>query len=172
MAKREHTKGSLPFEFVALPKAVIRSIEWQSLPHSAMRLAIDLMGQYTGTNNGRLCPAFVAMEKCGWKSKRTLIDAKRALLGASFVVLTRTGHPPRTAEWIAFTWWKLDYEPSMEVNPKHFPYLNFIKLERIDPNEGRGKPPEKLHSVVQKLHLEPSNKALGGAETVLQGAKA
>jgi hypothetical protein len=169
MAKRDHTKGSLPFEFAALPKAVIRSLEWQSLPHSAKGLAIDLMGQYTGKNNGRLCPSFVVMEQCGWKSKRTLIDARRALLECSFVVLTRKGHAPRTADWIAFTWWPLNHEKSMDVDPRYFPYLNFASMVRIDPNEGRVKPPKKLDSVVQKLHLEPSNKASGDVETAPRG---
>ncbi|SDX63118.1 hypothetical protein SAMN04515617_105152 [Collimonas sp. OK242] len=94
MTKHNHVKGALPFHFVAIPMDVIRSAAWQSLPPNAVVLAIALMGQYTGKNNGRLCPAFVVMERCGWTSKRTLINAKRALLECPFVVLTRKGHPP------------------------------------------------------------------------------
>jgi hypothetical protein len=160
MAKRDHQKGSIPYQFAAMPMDVIRSPEWQALPHSARSLAIDLMAQYTGKNNGRLCPAFTVMERCGWTSKTTLIAAKRALLEAQFVVLTRKGHPPRTAEWIAFTWWQLNYEPSMDIDPKRFPYLSFVKLSRIDPNEGRGPAP----SVVRKLDRYTGKQAPGGTE--------
>jgi hypothetical protein len=137
MSKTDHRKGMLPFPFVAIPVEIIRSAEWQSLPHSARALAIDLMSQYTGKNNGRLCPAFTVMARCGWTSKDTLANAKRALLACSFVVCTRKGHPPRTAEWIGFTWWKLDYDKSMDIDPKRFPYLSFKKMKRLDPNEGR-----------------------------------
>ncbi|MGZ9712989.1 hypothetical protein ACXX82_19545 [Glaciimonas sp. GNP009] len=164
MAKRDYTKGSISYGFVPLPKDIIQSPEWQALPPSAVKLAIDLMGQYTGKNNGRLCPSFVAMEKSGWTSKHTLIAAKRALLDCSFVVLARLGHAPRTADWIAFTWWKLDFEKSMDIDPAKFPYLNFVKMGHA--NIGKD---QKLHSVVQKLHLEHQKKASGGAETAPQG---
>jgi hypothetical protein len=140
MSKRDHRKGMLPFRFVALPIEVIQSAEWQKLPHSARALAIDLMCQYTGKNNGRLCPGFPVMQKHGWKSKETLARAKKALLKCSFVIQTRLGHAPSTAEWIGFTWWKLDYDKSMDINPRCFPYLNFVSVERLDPNEGRVKP--------------------------------
>jgi hypothetical protein len=146
MAARDYKKGAIKFQFVALPMQVIRSDEWQALSRSAKALAIDLMGQYSGRNNGRLSPSFVVMERCGWTSKATLIAAKRALLDCSFVMLARKGHPPRTAEWVAFTWWELNYEKSMDIDPKRFPYLNFIKMERIDPNNGRGKSLEKIRS--------------------------
>ena len=150
MAKCDYKKGVYSFPFVAIPKEIIISAEWQNLPNAAKALAIDLMVQYTGKNNGRLCPAFGVMQRCGWKSKTTLVNAKRALLECSFVVLTRKGHPPHTAEWIGFTWWELDYLKSMDIDPKKFPYMNFVKIERIDPNPGRGKPQEKSISVVQK----------------------
>jgi hypothetical protein len=172
MAKRDHAKGALPFAFAAMPLAVIRSAEWQALPHAARALAVDLMAQYTGKNNGRLCPAFTVMERCGWASRTTLVQAKRALLECSFVVLARKGHPPRTAEWIAFTWWKLDYEPSMDLDPKQFGYLNFVKLERTDPNPGRKESSMKTDCVVQKLDRCGPKQAPGGPETGPMGVAA
>ncbi|MGB7194889.1 MAG: hypothetical protein WBD81_15660 [Collimonas pratensis] len=152
MAKRDHAKGSLPYRFIAIPMDIIRSSEWNALPPNAVKLAIDLMSQYTGKNNGRLCPSFTVMKECGWKSSKTLVDAKRALLECSFVVLSRKGHPPSTAEWLAFTWWKLDYEKSMDVDPRHFPYLNFVKLVKADLNINVENPLKKLNPVVQKLN--------------------
>jgi hypothetical protein len=158
MRKRDYTKGSIPYSFIAMPTAVIQSPEWQALPPNAVKLAIDLMGQYTGKNNGRLSPSFVAMKKCGWSSKTTLVAAKKVLLEYPCVVLTRVGHAPRTAEWIAFTWWPLHYDKSMDIDPRSFPYLNFFKLVTAAPVV-----PKKI-SEVQKMDRYPPKTATGGPE--------
>ena len=152
MARADHRKGGLPYQFIAIPKAILASQEWQQLPAHARVLAIDLMAQYTGKNNGRLCPAWEVMRRCGWKSTHTLIAAKRALLECSFATLTRQGHPPRTPDWIAFTWWKLDFERSMDVEARKFEYLNFLKLPTAN-------------SVLQKLHQSAPKSIPGPAET-------
>jgi len=144
MSKREHRKGSLTYKFVAVPHAILEGKEWSDLGFSARALVMALAAQYTGKNNGRLTPAFEALRKQGWTSKGTVIRAKKQLLElTTFTVQTRKGHAPSTAEWLAFTWWKLDYQPSMEVDPAAFHrtfYLNFqksIDQARIDPNQGR-----------------------------------
>lgn len=139
MARNDHRKGKLPFKFIAIPRLILDSHEWHKLPPNAIKLALDLAAQYTGKNNGRLTPAWEAMQRRGWVSKGTLNRAKSALLEASFVVLTRKGHAPSTAEWIGLTWWKLDHHLSMDIGPKGLPYLNFapVQLARIDPNVGR-----------------------------------
>lgn len=137
----KYKKGQLPYEFVAIPKDVLLSPEWQALGPSAMRLALDLMAQYTGKNNGRLCAAWEALKRQGWRSETTLIKAKRELLECSFVVHTRQGRAPNVAEWVAFTWWKLDWERSMDIEPRGFPYLNFMRLTA----------PAKTLSALQKL---------------------
>ena len=132
MAKRDFRKGSLPFEFIPLPKAVLLMREFTELPSSAKALLLDLAAQYSGKNNGKLCPSWEVMKRSGWVSKGTLQRARDALLKAPFVVLTRKGHPPRTVDWIAFTWWKLDFDPrAMDawIDPRRFPYLNFVRLE-------------------------------------------
>jgi hypothetical protein len=136
MGRRDHAKGSLPFPFVAIPREVLAMTEFQMLPSSAKALMLDLMAQYTGKNNGRLCPAFEVMQRSGWTSKTTLIRAKEALSGATFVVRTRKGHAPRTTDWFGFTWWRLDYDKSMDIDPRTFPHLNFMRVGR-DPNTGR-----------------------------------
>lgn len=137
MARSEYRKGGLPFEFVPIPKDVLRSQEWHDLPPNVVVLVLDLALQYTGRNNGRLCPSFEAMQRVGWKSEKTLIRAKHVLLECSFVVHTRKGHLPRTADWVGFTWWRLDWEKSMDIEPRGFPFLNFVTVDRIDPNPGR-----------------------------------
>lgn len=145
MAKSDFRPGTIKYEFIAIPKVILRSLQWQQLPHSSRALALDLAAQYTGKNNGRLTTSIEAMARCGWTSKGTLIRAKKHLQECDFIVRTRKGHAPRTAEWFGFTWWKIDFERSMDIDPKYFPYLNFMNLEsaRIDPNIGREASPKK-----------------------------
>ena len=164
MSKSDHRKGSLPFQFLALPKDVLLSAEFQALQASSKALMLDLMGQYTGKNNGRLCPSFEVMQRSGWKSKTTLIRAKVALLDCSFVALTRKGHAPRTAEWIGFTWWKLDQHPSMDITHKEFLYLNFTKVVMKDPNTGRENA-NRNNFEVQKLDRTPFKRVSGCPES-------
>lgn len=169
MARSNFRKGALPFEFVPMPKLILASMEWQSLPFGARALVLDLASQYTGKNNGRLTPAWEAMQRCGWTSKGTLMRAKAALLNTSFVVLTRKGHAPRTAEWVALTWWKLDFHESMDVSPRAFPYLNFktVELARIDPNVGRNRPAAKPFMRSRNETDGPLKAGLRGPETRL-----
>lgn len=164
MAKNDFKKGAIPYLFLPLPKDVLLSAEYQALPFSSKALILDLMGQYTGKNNGRLCPAFEVMQRSGWASKTTLIRAKVALLECSFVMLTRKGHAPRTAEWIGFTWWKLNYMEGMDINPRDFHYLNFVSVAMKDPNTGRDQA-KRNNFDVQKLDRYPANMALRGTET-------
>jgi len=139
MAKHNYRKGAIPYLFIALPRQVVASLEWQALSHRARSLAVDLMNQYNGKNNGRLCPGFEAMRNSNWTSKDQLIKAKRELLTTRFCIQTRMGHAPRTAEWLGFTWWPLNWDESMDVSRTTWPFMNFVDIEqaRIDPNEGR-----------------------------------
>jgi hypothetical protein len=166
MAKNSYKKGQISYPFVPIPKAVLTGPEWQKLPHSARALALDLAAQYTGRNNGRLTAAFEAMRRVGWTSKGTLQRAKVALQDATFVMLTRKGHAPRTAEWFGFTWWRLDYESSMDVDPRLFPYLNFMMgAPRLDPNVGRASA-SGPRFVMSKNRTDASrNCPPGGAES-------
>ncbi len=139
-AKKRKDK-EIPYAFVALPKAVLHSEEFRRLPSSAKALLLELASQYTGRNNGRLTPSWTALQKAGWVSNNTVLNAKKELLNCPFVVLTRKGHPPRTCDWIAFTWWKLDWTNDMDIQPRECPYLNFPipRPQSIDPNVGRSK---------------------------------
>jgi len=168
VAKRDYQRDKLDFTFVPLPFDVIQSDEWRSLPPNAIRLAIDLMSQYTGKNNGRLCPAWVVMERYGWKTERTLIDAKRALLECTFVVHTRQGKAPRTTDWVGFTWWPLHWHESMDVPPRGWPKNNFVRIQPVmqaDPSTGRLEPVSKTLRALQKLQDGSQKLAAGPAET-------
>lgn len=150
MATRDYKKGAIPYLFVGIPFAVLRHPEYVTLSAAAKALLLDLCEQYSGGNNGRLTPSWKVMKRRGWPGQHKLIRAKRELLGASFCILTRKGKPPQTAEWVGFTWWKIDYQRTMEVDPRHWPYLNFQTITEacIDPNQGRGK----LNPVVPSQH--------------------
>lgn len=162
MARRDHRKGAISYQFIALPKLILTSGEWQRLTFRGRSLALDLMGQYTGKNNGRLCPGLEAMRRSGWTSKDQIIKAKRELLDCSFAVQTRMGRAPRTAEWLGFTWWRLDWDESMDIKPTSWPYMNFVTIgaSQIDPNEGRSKLNGKTVSVVRSTDRYPPKKGL------------
>lgn len=141
MAKTKHTKGELPFLFVPIPEPILKGPAYRALPDAARSLLLDLLMQFTGGNNGRLTTSFVVMRRYGWTSKSKHERAKAALLEAPFVVRTRIGMPPDTPEWVGVTWFRLNYERSMDIDPRHWPYLNFMTVEAgsVDPNEGREK---------------------------------
>lgn len=149
MAKSDYKKGQIDYAFIAFPLAVLRHLEYMALGDAAKALLLDLCEQYTGGNNGRLTPSWYALQRRGWH-RHKLIRAKRELLSTSFCIMTRKGKPPQTAEWVGFTWWKINYDKTMEIDPKAWPYLNFMTVDqaKIDPNSGR----EKLNPVVPKQH--------------------
>ena len=138
--KNKKSNG-IPYPFVALPKSVLHSEEYQGLSSRAKALLLELASQYTGGNNGRLTPAWSVLQKTGWASNNTVLSAKKELYNCPFVVMTRKGRPPRTCEWIGFTWWKIDWNKEMDIQPREFPYLNFLNIQSqsIDTNVGRKK---------------------------------
>jgi hypothetical protein len=164
MSRRDYRKGALPYLFVGIPKEVLEMTEFRTMPSGAKALMLDLMSQYTGKNNGRLCPGWDVMQRHGWASKGTVLRAKTALLERSFAVLTRKGHAPRTSDWIGFTWWHLDFHPTMDIDPKVFPYLNFQRMAMADPNTGRDSA-KKTHPVVPKQDRWTTKTALRGPKT-------
>lgn len=137
MPANSYRKGAIPYGFVAVPKDMLKRPEYQALPSAAKSLMFDLADQYSGKNNGRLCPSFEAMRRYGWTSKSKLVRAKAELLKCPFVIQTRIGHPPRTAEWLGLTWWKLDWGEGMEIRPQGWPYLNFATAIPVVPKQDR-----------------------------------
>jgi hypothetical protein len=150
MSRSKRRGGKIPYPFVPFPVDVLRSAEFVGLSDAAKALLFDLVEQYTGGNNGRLTPSWTAMQRRGWGGQHKLIRAKREILATSFCILTRKGKPPQTAEWLGFTWWRLDYQPTMDVNASKWPYLNFLLPKVVQ--LGSDHRPEKLTSVVPKQH--------------------
>jgi hypothetical protein len=64
-----------PGGFVPLPHIVVRSAQWAALSPFAVKLLVELLGQYSGNNNGNLTTAWTVLRPRGWKSKATLSKA-------------------------------------------------------------------------------------------------
>ena len=154
MAAKDYRKGGIPYGFVAFPKDVLNDPRFFELQASSKLLLFDVAAQYTGENNGRLCPSFEVMRYRGWNSKHTLRSAIEGLLECPFVIRTRMWRRPRTAEWLGLTFWKLNWHESMDggfKDPRSWPYLNFVCL--------------KPQVEVQKHDRSTSKSAAGGAGT-------
>lgn len=77
--------------FIQIPHQCLEHTNYAALPSRAVKLLLDLYGQYRGSNNGDFCCAFSVMKKRGWRSKATLDRAQRDLLTTGWIVLTRQG---------------------------------------------------------------------------------
>ena len=77
--------------FIMLRKDVLASANYLRLSPHAVKLFLDLYGQYNGFNNGDFCAAWKLMRPRGWRSKATLHKSLRELLWYEVIVLTRQG---------------------------------------------------------------------------------
>jgi hypothetical protein len=77
--------------YAPLMHRVIRSAEYIRLSRDAKSLLIDLLAQYTGNNNGDFCLTWKRMKERGWRSPDTLNKARKELINAKFIVVSRQG---------------------------------------------------------------------------------
>lgn len=95
--------------FVGIPYHMVSSERFCGLSAHAVKLLVDLSYQFTGSNNGKLSPCWVLMEKRGWKSSSTLHKAFTELKVKGFVVVTRAGRKIRGhPTFVALTWNGID----------------------------------------------------------------
>ncbi len=89
---RQRAKGRKSnSSFVALPHHILRSPEYATLNAYAVKLLLDLFGQFDGRNNGDLTAAWTVMNERGWKSKRVLYRSIHELEENGWIVRTRRG---------------------------------------------------------------------------------
>ena len=93
--------------FVAMPHAILESENYARLSAPAVKLMLDLYGQYKGSNNGDFTMAWSMMKKRGWRSKDTLYRARDELIERRFVIKTRQGGKHRCSLY-AVTWQPID----------------------------------------------------------------
>ena len=74
-----------------LPHRVLNHENFPSLSPRATKLAIDLVAQYKGHNNGDLCAPFSQMKKRGWRSSDQLNKAKKELIARGIIKVSRQG---------------------------------------------------------------------------------
>lgn len=96
--------------FIALPHVIIDSKEYAQLSSIAVKLLIDLFGQYRGKNNGDLCCAWKLMANRGWKSRDTLFKAQQELEKNGWIERTQQGQrgTPNKPNLYAVTWLAID----------------------------------------------------------------
>ncbi len=97
----------IDYSFVPLPREVFKSPEFAALSSSAVKLLIDLLMQFTGSNNGDFSLAWKIMKPKGWRSKATLERAKKGLLEKGFIEETRKGGR-HCCSLYSVTWLRVD----------------------------------------------------------------
>ena len=109
--KRKHGR------FVGIPYHVAQSHQFASLSAHANKLLLDLLLQYTGSNNGCLSACWSLMRVRQWKSSSTLYKAKQELLNKGFIIVTKAGMKMRGhPTLLAITWRVIDSSLKVEYD--------------------------------------------------------
>ena len=115
--------------FLALPHSLLDSNQYIALTRNAQALLVDIASQYKGNNNGDLSAEFSKMKKRGWHSKTSLFKARRELVDAGFLIVTRTrGRLSKLPTCYAITWRAIDAtKNTVDVSPTRVAPNNWKK---------------------------------------------
>lgn len=119
--------------FAGIPFVVLESEAYVSLSGSAVKLLMEFAFQYNGANNGNLYCTWEQMAQRGWKSKETLSNAKKELLGARFLCETQKGAMPNKAAWYGLTWRDLGITDGLDIAASAFPRSAYARMARPQP---------------------------------------
>ncbi|KJS04336.1 MAG: hypothetical protein VR73_14740 [Gammaproteobacteria bacterium BRH_c0] len=118
--------------FLRLHHRLIQHPNFYTLSPRAVKLLIDIAGQYRGLNNGDLSAAYTLMRQRGWTSKDQLSKALAELLERGFLILTRQGGRTRPSLY-AVTWEPVnDCGGKLDVSSTNAPPGNW-KKDPINP---------------------------------------
>ena len=97
---------------------------------------LDLLLQYTGSNNGKLSACWTLMRLRSWKSSSTLYKAKKELLDKGFIVVTKAGFKMRGhPTLLAITWNGIDECTGVQygenIKPSPVPLSSWNKVQNI-----------------------------------------
>jgi hypothetical protein len=95
-------------QFAALPHQCLAHVNFTRLSSRAVKMFVDLLYQYNGSNNGDLTAAYSILQKRGWRSKETIRLATHELLHFGWITLTRQGGLNRTPNLYAVTFNSID----------------------------------------------------------------
>ena len=135
--------------FLMLPHALLHSPKFGALSPSAIKLLLNIGGQYNGKNNGDLCAAWKVMRNKGWRSEATLNRAKQELLAAGFIAETRKGRLPNLCSLYGITWQSLNPNLKLDIGPNGFPLNAWAEMPKI--TEKNASP--TTETVVVKLSI-------------------
>ena len=117
--------------FVGLHKVVLNSCAYSQLSAHDVKLLIDLLSQYNGSNNGDFCATFSLMKPRGWRSKGTLSTALKNLLSAGFIEISRQGGR-NLCSLYAVTFYAVDdCKGKLEINATSYPKSLWRKNEPV-----------------------------------------
>lgn len=77
--------------FAGIPRRLMESDDYKSLSGNAVKLLVELCGQYKGKNNGDLSCEWSKMKTRGFNSDNTVSRAKKELIDKNFIEVTRYG---------------------------------------------------------------------------------
>lgn len=128
--------------FYQVPRKVHRCADFRHLSAHAKVLLFSLIYQFYGNNNGDLTAAWVVMRKQhGFRSPSTLDRARKALLDANLITLTRQGGLGRCSLY-AVTWLKINpCDGKLDVQPTTMPTRSSWDMNKRteSPNRKRRK---------------------------------
>ena len=93
---------------MGVPRFVLDSDQWASLPGNSMKLLFELARQYRGKNNGDLSVTISMLKARGWTSETTLWKHLHELEERGWIVRTRQGGRHIGCNLYAITWWAVD----------------------------------------------------------------
>ena len=98
---RLQMKGRRNFSggFSKLVHSYWQSPQYGKLSPIAVKLLIDLLCQYRGSNNGDLTASWTVMRPLGWRSKHLLQKAQRELQARGWIIKTRQGSINKPSLW-------------------------------------------------------------------------
>ena len=92
MAKKKYDFNKIEGStYILIPKSILQSNGYSKLSSQSVKLMLDLLIQYNGSNNGDFSAPFSLMRKKNWKSKGTLNRAIKELLNSDFIEVSRMG---------------------------------------------------------------------------------
>lgn len=105
---RNRVKGrSDTRRFVGIPFELLQTRKYSELSSHAVKLLVDILRSFNGSNNGNLQCVWSELRALGWKSKGTIDRALRELLACGFIEQSRQGGRHKCSLY-AVTWRAID----------------------------------------------------------------
>lgn len=128
-AKHKGRKGQAGY--LHIPRDVLKSEAYLNLDGWAVKLLVDVAGQFCGNNNGDLTASWSVLRDKGWRSPGTLNKALKTLTEAGLLEQTRQGGRNRCSLY-AVTWRPIDEcKGKLDIKPTQAPSARYLNLEKL-----------------------------------------